>query len=107
MTLSFPTVCVASGCCLQCIYYGLKDTDCKFIKHAPLDAAQFPLADDASENISRNTDYSANILFVLAFIHNGDGGTEAARLLGLLGLPNNTTMQSDLSAILNGLLVLL
>jgi hypothetical protein len=30
----------------------------------------------------------------VGFVSSGDGGTEAARLLGLLGLPNDTTMQS-------------
>lgn len=35
-----------------------------------------------------------NALYVLGFVGNGDGCTEAARLLGLLGLPNDTTMQS-------------
>jgi len=30
----------------------------------------------------------------LSFVQSGDGGTEAARVLGLCGLPNSTTMQS-------------
>jgi hypothetical protein len=32
-------------------------------------------------------------LYVLGVISNGDGGLEAERLLGLLGLPNDTTME--------------
>jgi hypothetical protein len=35
-----------------------------------------------------------NVLWVLGFITVGNGCTEAARLLGLLGLPNDTTMES-------------
>jgi len=43
--------------------------------------------------IERNTDCAVNILFVLGFITSGDGGKEAERILGLLGLPNYTTME--------------
>ena len=53
-----------------------------------------PLADDANVKIKRNTDSAINIAYVLAFIASGDGGAEAARLLGLCGLANSTTMQS-------------
>ena len=42
--------------------------------------------------ITRSVDYAANVLYILSFMSCGDGGTEAARLLGLLGLPNKTTM---------------
>jgi hypothetical protein len=42
----------------------------------------------------RLTDYAANVLFVLGFLSVGDGGTEAQRLLGLLDLPNFTTMET-------------
>jgi hypothetical protein len=40
----------------------------------------------------RMTDYAVHVLYVLGFISVGDGCTEAGRLLGLLGLPNDTTM---------------
>jgi hypothetical protein len=40
------------------------------------------------------SDYSLNVLYVLAFITCGDGGAEAAKLLGLLGLANDTTMET-------------
>jgi len=43
------------------------------------------------ENIHRNIDWEANVLFMLAFLSVGDGGTEAGHALGLLGLPNTTT----------------
>jgi hypothetical protein len=42
----------------------------------------------------RLTDYAANVLFVLGFLSVGDGGREAQRLLGLLDLPNLTSMES-------------
>jgi hypothetical protein len=42
----------------------------------------------------RNTDAAINILYVLGFMSVGDGCTEAGRMLGLLGLPNQTTMES-------------
>jgi hypothetical protein len=34
-----------------------------------------------------------NILYVLGFLACGDGCTEASRLLGLMGMPNDTTME--------------
>ena len=40
------------------------------------------------------TDYAINVLYVLGFISMGDAHTEAGRLLGLLGLPNDTTMMN-------------
>jgi hypothetical protein len=47
-----------------------------------------------NDNFERSTDYAINVLYVLGFISVGDGCTEAARLLGVLGLPNDTTMES-------------
>jgi hypothetical protein len=41
----------------------------------------------------RLTDYAANVLFVLGFLSVGDGGREDERLLGLLDLPNLTSME--------------
>lgn len=42
----------------------------------------------------RNSDYAVNVAYVLSFLASGDGGTEAARLSGLMGLPNAMHMQS-------------
>jgi hypothetical protein len=39
------------------------------------------------------TDYAVNVLYVLGLVACGDGGKEAGRMLGLLGLPNDTTME--------------
>jgi hypothetical protein len=43
-----------------------------------------------------------SMFFVLSFISMGDGPTEAGRQLGLLGLPNDTTMQSRSFSIIEG-----
>jgi hypothetical protein len=37
---------------------------------------------------------SANVNYILGFLWAGDGGTEAGRILGTMGLPNDTTMES-------------
>jgi len=53
-----------------------------------------PLDENAgSPLIERNSDYAINMLYILGFMCSGDGGKEAERLLGLLGLPNSTTME--------------
>jgi len=55
--------------------------------------ADVPLLPDAGSPLfERNTDYALNVLYILSFMASGDGGAEAQRLLGLLGLPNVTTM---------------
>jgi hypothetical protein len=41
----------------------------------------------------RLVDYAVNVLYVLGFLSVGDGASEAQRLLGLLDLPNLTTME--------------
>ena len=40
----------------------------------------------------RVVQFAINLQFVLSFLASGDGGTEAAKLLGFLNLPNSTTM---------------
>jgi hypothetical protein len=42
----------------------------------------------------RMTEYSANVLYVLGLISVGDEATEAGRMLGLMGLPNDNTMMN-------------
>jgi hypothetical protein len=48
-----------------------------------------------NDNYERTTDYAVNVLYVLGFMSMGDAHTEAGRLLGLLGLPNDTTMERE------------
>jgi hypothetical protein len=69
-----------------------KDPDCEYTYHS-----KRPVVAKLSEPIDkqeRTTDYAINILYVLGFVASGDGCTEAARMLGLLGLPNDTTMET-------------
>ena len=91
LRISFPTTCIASGCRLVCV----NEEACTYVDLCAPCGSKVPLAEDAgSEKIRRNTDFGLNALYVIAFVASGDGGTEAARLLGMLGLPNSTTMQS-------------
>ena len=47
---------------------------------------------DHLDERERMSDSAVNVLYVLGHYLNGDGCTEASRLLGILGLPNDTTM---------------
>jgi hypothetical protein len=63
-------------------------------------AASYIKANCTVHNRERMVNYAVNVLYVLGFLSSGDGGTEAAGLLGLLGLPNDTTMESRSFAII-------
>ena len=83
----FSTVTIASTAYMKC-----KSKECGFIDHSSSPAtASLPQFRD---NRPRMTDYALNVLYVVAMICNGDGSAEAGRLLGLLGLPNDTTMST-------------
>ena len=91
VVVSFPTKCIATTLRIDC-----SDKTCGFVDLEKPMAASPPLPDDAgSARIIRNSDSAINILFVLAFLTKGDGGSEAAHLLGLLGLPNSTTFDGS------------
>jgi hypothetical protein len=84
--MKVKTLCLACNVMVCCL-----DTDCGYVDVSELPAtAEIGLSKDRE----RTTDFAINVLYVLGFISCGDGGTEASRLLGLLGLPNDTTMQS-------------
>jgi hypothetical protein len=89
--VSYKTVTIATSILITC-----RNEQCGYVYHshspasARLDDLNDKFEDDRFERI---TDFGINIQFVLAFLSSGDGGVEAARLLGLLGLPNNTTME--------------
>ena len=79
LKLSFPTVCIASGCELRCPFYGEKEDDCSFIIQSKPAAAGLTLPTHtesgrrtATKGVERNVDHSANILFVLSFIASSD-----------------------------------
>jgi len=86
VTVSFPTYCIASGSKVTC-----NNSFCNFVDVTTPAQASVPIPEGASQQIKRNIDWEANVLCMLAFLSVGDGGTEAGRLLGLLGLPNTTT----------------
>jgi hypothetical protein len=81
------TICVASTLVLTC-----ENQSCGYVHYGSVSKAK--VGDEDAPYRGRSTDLAVNILYVLGFISTGDGCTEAARLLGLLGLPNDTTMES-------------
>jgi hypothetical protein len=82
------TVCIASSLGFQC----MNEETCGYLFHAASPAAT-SIHVERNDNFERSTDYAVNVLYILGFLAVGDGCTEAARLLGLLGLPNDTTME--------------
>ena len=92
--VDIKTTCLASSMKLLCL-----DDTCGYIDYsappALADIRPLVAADgEESDNRERSTDYAINVAYVLVFLSCGDGGKEAARLLGMLGLPNDTTMES-------------
>lgn len=98
--VDIKTTCLASSMKLLCL-----DDTCGYIDYSSPPAAADVRAGgarvggdgfggDGSDNRERSTDYAINVAYVLVFLSCGDGGKEAARLLGMLGLPNDTTMES-------------
>jgi rubredoxin len=86
LDMSIKTLCLATMLRMTCpccgyIYYS----------NPPPSKAEIGERIDDQE---RSTDYAINVLYALAFLTCGDGCKEAARVLGLLGLPNDTTMES-------------
>jgi hypothetical protein len=80
------TVCVASSIVLTC-----EAKSCGYIHYSS--AAKAKVGSDNAPTQGRSTNLAVDILYVLGFISVGDGCTEAARVPGLLGLPNDTTME--------------
>jgi hypothetical protein len=82
------TICITTSISLSC-----SNEACEFIAYSPGRCAKTVVHKD-DKNYERMTDYALNVLYVVGFISMGDAHTEAGRLLGLLGLPNDTTMKS-------------
>jgi hypothetical protein len=79
------TITITSYCYLRC-------ENCTFIEEGAAPAlAKLP---QYTNKFVRTNDYALNCLFVVATIANGVGSIEASRLLELLGLPNDTTMET-------------
>jgi len=89
VTVTFPSKwqCIASSTRIECT-----NQICSFVDEEKRSAANVPIPDNhGSELKPRIIDWQTNVLHVLAFLSVGDGGTEARRLLGMLGMPNATT----------------
>ena len=69
------------------------DQKCSFVHHGQ-EPAPTKVHADNTDSYDRITDYAVNCIYVISFIASGDGPTEAEKLLGLLGMPNDTTMAS-------------
>jgi len=86
LDIETQTTCVASHVKATCL-----DPSCGFILHGNPPAST-TMHEKNNDNHNRNTDHAVNALCVLGMICNGDGCTEASRMLGLMGLPNDATM---------------
>jgi hypothetical protein len=84
--------CLRTNCLATSITMLCRNRRCGFVyKSPPPEESDWQRQQD---NRERTTNYAINILYVIGFLSSGDGGVEAARLLGLLGLPNDTTMET-------------
>jgi hypothetical protein len=88
LELKIRTVCIASNLELIC-----NNKECSYVSNFDRPCTTTIHVDERC-SYERMTDYAANVLYVLGFMSVGDGPTEAGRLLGLLGLPNDTTMMN-------------
>jgi hypothetical protein len=85
MHVSLETVCLATSIMLEC-----KNESCGFVLCSDPPSR---VTLESRDNRVRSTDFAINSLYILSFLSCGDGCTEAGRVLGLLGLPSNTTME--------------
>jgi hypothetical protein len=91
--VKLQTVCIATRIGLSC-----SNEECDYIFQPELPVARTLVHEQDDEQfqdkVEWSTDYAVNVLYVLGFMSMGDAHSEAARLLGLLGLPNDTTMKT-------------
>jgi hypothetical protein len=88
LELNLRTVCIATSIQLIC-----NNQECSYVSNFDKPCPTTMHEEDRGD-YERMTDYAVNVLYVLGFISMGDAHTEAGRLLGLLGLPNDTTMMN-------------
>ena len=92
LKFSLPTCCVTAIPQLECVNKGCSASVIK----ASYQTTQLPSASSRKQQ----TDFACNILYVLSFIASGDGGCEAQRVLGFLGIAHFCSMaKSSFSAI--------
>jgi hypothetical protein len=94
--LEIRTVCLASSIRLVC-----NNVNCSYVSQLN-GPCKTTMHEDERCSYERMSDYAVNVLYVLGFISMGDAHTEAGRLLGLLGLPNDTTMMNRSFGIIEG-----
>jgi len=82
LSLTFSTNCIASEPQLSC-------THCKWKIVAPRKVTATKQI-RGQDPVAR---FDTNMKYVLGFVLSGDGGSEAQKVLSLLGLPNSTTMK--------------
>lgn len=83
-------MCLVTSVRLEC----KNKASCTHVALQAAASAEHVVAKEDSASRKRNTDCAANAQHVPAFLSSGDGGTEAARLNGMLGLLNATHMQN-------------
>ena len=88
LELTLQTVCIATH-----IQFSCNNKECSYVSSNDKPCTTTMHSEDRGD-YERMTDYAINVLYVLGFISMGDAHTEGGRLLGLLGLPNDTTMMN-------------
>ena len=87
--VEFTTVTIATSIQIIC-----NTKACSYIDHGDPPQPAKVVLPEGSRRSERNTDFAVDVLCVLGFMMCGDGGKEAARILGMLGLPRDTNMES-------------
>jgi hypothetical protein len=87
LDVTFETKCIATTVHTRC-------NRCH--AHSASTTATTGIPQDSQD---RNTNYAANIQFVLAQILSGNGGTETSRIIGMLDLPNPSIGRTAFPAI--------
>jgi len=89
VALEEVTITLATSLKLHC----LDQKECGFIDYMNKPAGA-DVDVGCKDNRERMTDYAVNVLYVLGLMSSGDGGKEAATVLGFLGLPTATSMET-------------
>ena len=91
LTVTLDTVCLATSINTRCSH-------CDTLCASDILGASDGKAEAGSPSLKghcKSTDYAVNNLFVLAMMLSGDGGTESGRVMGLLDLPNHSSMSKS------------
>jgi hypothetical protein len=91
LILSFPTHGIIAVPKLTCSSCENKDDPWEVVADVP--KVKLRGVSQNKNNVPTNVDYAANVDFVMGMIAAGDGGTEAAKVLGFLDLPCNRSAE--------------